>query len=208
MIVTAYCGQDWARAMRASTGVEPVTSPPLETGSAELYEFLEEAARGDVLTLNLHGYEGTAEYYGQAEKQVGPVALTADDVKAHDWDGTTVFLEICYSAADGPANRTIPQAFLERGALAVVGSRTEAYGRMRGTFRWPGFDGEADRLLNLFLFFLKRKPGLGFGGVFRSLVLARRTFRLWSWPLDEEDRKTLRSFTMINLKEDRNEEVG
>lgn len=30
MKVAAYCGKDWAKAMRASTGVRPATSPPLE----------------------------------------------------------------------------------------------------------------------------------------------------------------------------------
>lgn len=197
MKVMAYCGQDWARAMRASTGIQPVTCPPLEAGSKPLYEFLEEAATGDVLALNLHGYLGQANYYGQADRRAGPTALTVDDVIPHDWNGVTVFLEICFSAADDLANRIIPQMFLERGALAVIGSRTAAYGRMRGTFPWPGFDGEADRLLSLFLFFLKRGQGAGHRGVGMSLVLARRIFRLWSWPLDADDRATMRSFTTI-----------
>ena len=191
MRVAAYCGRDWAKAMRGSTGVKPVTSPPLEAQSPELYEYLEKAARGDVLALNLHGYAGQESYLGQWERQVGPTALTARDVLEHRWDGAVVFLEVCFSASGVRANRAIPQAFYERGARLVVGSQTEAYGRMRATLPLPGFDGEADRLLTFFLFWLKRR------GAGRALALAKRTLRLWSWPLDEEDEKTLESFTII-----------
>ena len=177
--------------MRASTGVKPTTSPPLEAHSPELYEWLKKAARGDVLALNLHGYLGQQNYLGQWKRQVGPTALTPRDVSEHRWNGTVVFLEVCFSAAGGEANRAIPQAFYERGAALVVGSTTEAYGRTRATLPLPGFDGEADRLLTFFLFWLRRR------GAKRALALAKRTLRLWSWPLDEEDEKTLESFTII-----------
>lgn len=183
--------------MRASTGIHPVTCPPLEAGRKRLYDFLKKAATGDVLALNLHGYAGQANYYGQAGGVMGSTALTVDDIIPHDWRGVTVFLEVCFSAADNPANQVIPQMFLERGARAVIGSRTEAYGRVRGTIPLPGFDGEADRLLNLFLYCLRRlrTPGL-------ALRFARRALRVWSWPLDAEDKKTLESFTTIRRSRD------
>lgn len=192
MRVAAYCGKDWARAMRASTGIRPATCPPLEAGSKALYEFLKKAATSDALALNLHGYASQANYYGQASGQVCSTALTVDDVIPHDWRGVTVFLEVCFSAAGDPANRIIPQMFLEQGARAVIGSTTEAYGRIRGTLPLPGFDGEADRLLNFWLYFTRRlrNPRL-------ALTFAKRCLRIWSWPLDTEDRKTLQSFTII-----------
>lgn len=202
MRVAAYCGKDWARAMRASTGIRPATCPPLEAGSKTLYEFLKKAAMGDVLALNLHGYAGQSNYYGQASGQVSSTALTVDDVIPHDWRGVTVFLEVCFSAADEPANQAIPQMFLERGARAVIGSRTEAYGRIRGTIPLPGFDGEADRLLSFWLYFMRRlrSPIL-------ALTLARRCLRIWSWPLDDEDKETLQSFTIIRRLRDETEMV-
>ena len=198
MRVAAYCGQDWAKAMKASTSVAPATCPPLEAGSKPLYDFLKKAARtAGVLALNLHGYHDQANYYGQAGKLVGPTALTVDDIIPHDWSGVTVFLEVCYSAADTPANRVIPQMFLERGARAVIGSTTEAYGHIRGTIPLPGFDGEADRLLNLFLYFTKRGKGATLRAPAKTLVIAKQLFRLWSWPLDDDDRETLQSFVTI-----------
>lgn len=207
MRVAAYCGLDWARAMRASTGVRPVTCPPLEAGSKPLYEFLKKAATGDVLALNLHGYEGQINYYGQAGSRVGPTALTIDDVIPHDWSGVTVFLEVCFSAASGTANQVIPQMFLERGARAVIGSRTSAHGRLRGTLPLPGFDGEADRLLNLFLYFAKWGKGARQRAPDKTLRIAKQLFGLWSWPLDEEDEETLRSFTTIRRLSDETEMV-
>ena len=194
MRVAAYCGRDWAKAMRGSTGVKPVTTPPLEARSPELYEWLKKASQGNMLALNLHGYEGQESYMGQWKHQVGPTALTARDVLEHRWDGAVVFLEVCFSASGVVANRAIPQAFYERGARLVIGSTTEAYGRVRATLPLPGFDGEADRLLTFFLFWLKRR------GAERALALAKRTLRLWSWPLDVEDKRTLESFTTIKRR--------
>ena len=191
MRVAAYCGRDWAKAMRGSIGIAPVTSPPLEAQSPELYQFLKKAATGDVLALNLHGYLGQENYLGQWKRQVGPTALMPADVRAHRWDGMIVFLEVCFSAADEKANQAIPQAFYSRGARLVVGSTTEAYGRTKPTWALPGFDGEADRLLTFFLFWLKRC------GTSRALELAKRTLRLWSWPLDDYDEQTLKSFEII-----------
>jgi len=185
--VAAYCGRDWARAMKASTGVKPATSPPLKSGSARLHKWLEKTRYADVVALNLHGYVEQANYLGQHRQIQGPTALSPADVLEHRWDGVTVFLEVCFSASE---NSLIPQAFYARGAKQVIGSETEAYGRIKPTIPLPGFDGEADRLLSFFLFWLRRgKPD--------ALRYAKRTLRLWSWPLDENDKQTLKSFTKI-----------
>jgi len=197
MKIAAYCGLDWARAMRGAIGGVPVTCPPLQSGgdwlsSEWLLTFLRLATLCDVLVLNLHGYAGQANYYGQRDRRVGPTALTPQDVLEHDWSNVTVFCEVCYSAAGGQASNEIPQAFYKRGARAVVGSTTQAFGRVRPTPPIPGFDGEADRLLQFFLARLRRKepPDVALGK-------AKRWLRLWSWPLDADDRATLESFKII-----------
>lgn len=196
MKVAAYCGRDWVGAMRGSLGVEPVTSPPLLAGSKELYHWLGYTSlTADLLVVNLHGYQGRRAYWGQWQRDVESMALTPEDVALHRWAGTTVFLEVCHSASGHPANEEIPQAFYARGAKLVVGSIAEAYGRVRATLPLPGFDGEADRLAQLFIFWMKRR------GVARALELAKRTFRLLSWPLDADDRATLESFIEIKSVE-------
>lgn len=192
MRVAALCGADWAAAMRASTGVEPATSPPLETGSDALYAWLADAARADVLALNLHGYAGQSVYNGQARSYHGPTAIMTPDILAHNWAGVTVFLEVCFSALDKPENREIPQAFYDRGARAVIGSTTEAYGRIKPPRFGLGGDGEADRLLSLFLSRMRRGQPPD-----KALGRAKMWLRFWSWPLDDNDRATLESFTII-----------
>lgn len=192
MNVAALCGLDWAEAMQAATGVEPATSPDLETGSDELADWLEWASVSDVLALNLHGYLGQSVYNGQWERVQSPTALRASDILAHRWDGVTVFLEVCFSASNNPANREIPAAFYERGALAVIGSKTEAYGRIKPLRRLPGSDGEADRLLQLFLNRMRR----GYSPK-KALWRAKLSLRFWSFPLDRYDKATLNSFVII-----------
>lgn len=192
MKVKALCGADWVDAMRAATGVEPATSPPFETGSVFLADWLAEASTADVLALNLHGYAGQPVYNGQAGNVHGPTVLMASDVLAHRWDGVTVFLEVCFSALDHPANRAIPAAFYQQGARAVVGSLTEAYGRVRPVRRLPGSDGEADRLLQLFAGRMRR----GYGPK-KALKRSKLSLKFWSFPLDQDDKATLNSFVII-----------
>lgn len=184
MNVWAYCAHDWRKATRQAGGVIPITSPPAEAGAQNLTK----AATADIVYLNLHGFAGQPYLYGQQAGAIGPTALTPEDVAAHKWHGV-VFAEVCYSAADGGG--PIAQAFLESGARAFIGSTTEAYGRVRMTW----WDGEADRLMWLFrhAYTEERTPQ-------QALSLAKRALRIMSWPLDEDDKQTLRSFVCLERK--------
>lgn len=192
MKVAAYCGHDWRRAMLAAT--RPYTllsSPPAESGSRMLHRWLiNSLAECDVLALNLHGFDGVQVWRGQMGGSVEPVALGAQDVlaTADAWRGKVIFCEVCFSAG----NEDIPWAMYACGARAVIGSTTEAYGRTRATLPLPGFDGEADRLLSFFLTWYRRLRNPA-----RALYAAKKTLKVWSWPLDREDRATLKSFIII-----------
>jgi hypothetical protein len=186
MNVWAYCAADWVESTRHVTGVEPVTSPPY--GAASLEGELEKATAADLVYLNLHGFPHQPNFFGQEKDIVGPTALTPDAVLVHRWDGVVVFAEVCYSAAEG-ASRAIAKAFLGNGAAAFIGSKTEAYGRVRPVW----VDGEADRLGWLFRKFY---PGRGHDPAV-ALRAAMRLFRLLSTPLDKEDRATLKAFTYL-----------
>lgn len=183
MNVFAYCAADWVESARYVAGVEPVTSPPMDADSVEL----EKATAADLLYLNLHGFDSQPNYFGQAGNTIGPTALTPEAVLRHKWDGVTVFAEVCFSAADN-RSRSIAHAFLANGATAFIGSKTEAYGRMRPVW----IDGEADRLGQLFRKFYRpdKDPAV-------ALKVAIRLFRLLSIPLDREDKATLKAFTLL-----------
>lgn len=183
--VWSYCGRDWIRATRAAGAVEPLTSPPLDAET--IGSKLAQATAAAIVYLNLHGFKGQAHYYGQANGFAGPTALTASLVAEHDWSDCVIFCEVCYSAADG--GDPIARAFLANGARAVIGSTTEAYGRIRPTL----IDGEADRLMWLFRRAYKGDPT-------RALEIAKRWLRFISWPLDSDDRKTLESFICLEAK--------
>lgn len=159
----------------------PVTSPPVAAKDLDLTK----AADADIVYLNLHGFEGQPHYYGQRDGTIGPTALTAEQALRHKWRGVTVFAEVCYSAANGGG--PIARAFLSRGA-AFVGSTTEAYGRLRMTW----WDGEADRLMWLFRHAHDREPDPA-----KALTIAKRWLHITSWPLDDDDRATLRSFVCL-----------
>ena len=179
MSVWAYSAHDWRKATRQAGGVIPITSPPAESGALNLTK----AATADIVYLNLHGFDGQPYLYGQRGGTIGPTALTPADVDKNDWTGVVVFAEVCYSAGS-----PIAGAFLANGARAFVGSTTEAYGRVRMTWR----NGEADRLMWLFRHAYERvrEPD-------RALDLAKRVLRIMSWPLDEDDKQTLRSFVCL-----------
>lgn len=174
MKVWAYCARDWQQSTSASAGVTPILSPPAGAGLD-----LRDAARSDLVLLNLHGFRDQPHFYGQANKKVGPTALTVEDVAAHSWLGVVVFAEVCFGFYS-----PIALEFVRRGAI-FIGSKTEAYGRVRATM----FDGEADRLA--FFFRLFYKPGRDVAHVLR---LARGTLALASIPLDNDDLLTLKSF--------------
>lgn len=184
MNVWAYCGADWVAATRSAGGVEPLTSPPHDAESITAH--LAKASQAQLVYLNLHGYLGQPHLYGQQDGVVGPTALTTEAIAAQRWDGVVVFAEVCFSAAEG--GPVIADAFLRNGARAFVGSTTEAYGRTHATL----WDGEADRLMSLF-----RRTYHSTNDPKKALVLAKKLLKAMSYPLDDNDRATLRSFVCL-----------
>ena len=181
--------------MHGALGVEPVTSPPIKTGTDELNDVLSQAAAADIFALNLHGFYGQSHLQGQKNKQIGPITLIPGDIARHDWSGCVVFMEVCFSASGVPGNKALSNAFLDAGAIAVIGSTTSAYGRVKMTLPIPGSDGEADRLLRFFVKWMRRDKEPR-----EALRRAKANLRLWSFPLDKEDRKTLSSFVVMSKK--------
>lgn len=189
MNVWALCGADWHRATAAAGGVQPVLSPSFDAGCD-----LGQAARADLVYLNLHGFNGQPYYYGQQGGVIGPTAVTPEQVARHDWRGAIVFAEVCFSAKNGGG--PIARAFLANGARAFIGSTTEAYGRIRPVI----WDGEADKLAHLFRKYMSRHPQAGAAHLLRQ---AKNTLAQLSWPLDDDDRMTLNSFICLEAEHEK-----
>lgn len=183
--IVAYCGKDWVRATRAAAKVTPFTCPPTSTEDG-IEAVLKAAATSDIFYLNLHGYPGQSNYFGQDGKNVGPTALTPELVSRYRWDDVVIFAEVCFSALDGGS--AIAKAFLAHGAKAFIGSTTEAYGRTKPT----AWDGEADRLMFLFwrCYTIQKDPA-------KALDKAKGWLRVLSIPLDADDKATLASFVCL-----------
>jgi len=188
MNVWAYCAADWWKTTRMASGVDPVVCPPYEQNNIE-DELARASATAELVFLNLHGFPNQPHLYGQLNGVMGPTALTADNVAKFDWTGVMVFMEVCFSAADG--GNKVARAFYEAGALAVIGSTTEAYGRVKPTL----WDGEADRLSYFF-----RKAYEKTANPRHSLAIAKRYLKAVSYPLDEDDKATLKTFVVIPRK--------
>lgn len=136
--------------------------------------------------LNLHGFPGQPVLYGQADGVISPTALTPKAIAQCDWSGVVIFAEVCYGAADGGGD--IARAFLRHGARAFIGSTTEAYGRIKPVI----IDGEADKLMFLFrkTYSPDREPR-------KALAMAKGLLKIWSRPLDTDDKSTLKSFICL-----------
>lgn len=186
MNVWSLCGADWRRATATAGGVQPVLSPPFDAGGDWA-----KAAAADLVYLNLHGFDGQANYYGQQGGVIGPTAVTPQAIAGHDWSGAVVFAEVCFSAKDGGG--PIARAFLGNGARAFIGSTTEAYGRIKPVI----WDGEADKLAHLFRKFMEREPDAAPGRLLRE---AKNLLAALSWPLDDDDRMTINSFVCLEAK--------
>lgn len=189
LTITSYCGADWIKATQAAAKVKPFTCPP--TSADDVDRVLEKASRSDIFYLNLHGYPGQSNYFGQKDNTVGPTALTPEQVSKYRWDDVVVFAEVCFSAANGGS--AIAKAFLANGAKAFIGSTTEAYGRVMPTV----WDGEADRLMFLFwrCYSLNRNTQ-------QALDQAKRWLKVLSVPLDANDKATLKSFVCLTGDQD------
>jgi tetratricopeptide (TPR) repeat protein len=166
-------------------------SPPMTD-----YDFLSAYERmPDLAYFNLHGFEGSAYWYGHGESDEGspllPVALTPLAISWTDAAGCVVYSEACYGAATGGGtpDTSIALSFLTAGALAFIGSTTMSYGSLEpplsgadllGKYLWEGV-----------------LSGLPVGCALRrargAFVQAAATDQGY---LDGEDQKTLLSFVL------------
>lgn len=123
--VLAYCARSWrintfVGLLAAGRVVKPLTCPPLTAETFD-YDLLAEASLAYVA---LHGIPGQPYLYGDGWLTALSVAGVAE---APEMPGLIVFLEGCFGAETG-----MPEAFLERGAAAVVASTAETEDRTVG----------------------------------------------------------------------------
>lgn len=194
MYVWAYSGASWAEATRGATAVNPVTCPPLDSFALRWPQ-----KRPDVAVFNLHGDQhGQPLWYGQAEDGAKPIALTVQNVRSYDWTGVVVVAMVCWSAADG--GQEMARAFLQRGALAFIGSTSEAYGRRRPLSWWQrllGMNEKGDGLVADFIAAYRHLPN----EPEKALIVAKKQFRATAGRLDDFDRLTLESFVCLRKKD-------
>jgi len=160
--VFAYCTAGARRAVRAATGVSPLTSPPVLAR-----EFDPRWLEGhELLYFRLHGRPGANAWCNDA----GSAALTADQVLAADLGGAVVVVANCYGDR-GPMARALYAA----GAAAAIAGSGPNYAAGR---RVVG----ADLLVRWVI--LGLRMGLD---VDRALSLARMRLRVSSWRASDRD---------------------
>jgi len=160
--VFAYCTDSARQAVRAATGVSPLSSPPV---TAETFDpqWLEEQ---DLLYFRLHGKPNGCAWYNDA----GAAALTRSRILSADLGGAVVVVANCYGDR-GP----MTDALYAAGASAVIAGAGPNYAAVQ---RVVGTD-----LLVRWLIL-----GLGIGLVVdRALRLAQMRLRLSSWRASDRD---------------------
>jgi len=113
MTIAVYCARPWWFSTWLTTGVRPLTSPPLVAEVLDI-RILEKP----IVYLRFHGING-ADLLLNDEQQV---ALTGTQVQAGRFTDSLVFLEGCYGDE-------LADEFLAAGASAVVGATQSTYGR-------------------------------------------------------------------------------
>lgn len=115
MRVVAYCAREYVGAVRRASGVEPLTSPPVDEASFDVRVL----TGCDLFYVGLHGHEWLAEWLGDD----GEIALSADQLREADLTGSIVFAESCW-LPESP----MLGALLGAGAEAVVGGSAKNFG--------------------------------------------------------------------------------
>jgi len=178
MKIFAYCTRSARAAVRAATGVEPRTSPPLAANAFDSRWL----AGYDLLYFRLHGHKSFPTLmFGDGQIP----ALIAGQVRAADLDGAIVVIANCYGA-DSP----LVQAFYAAGADVVIaghGPNIAAGNRVVGT----------DLLVKWLIRCLQmRLP------VKRALTVAKARLLATSWRAADRD---AREFTIMRRKYDGSE---
>lgn len=96
-----------------TTGVKPIICPPTTYATLNL-----DSLKAPIVHLRLHGMPNQPYLYGDNWL----TALSAEQVRNADFSGCTVFLEGCYGLG-------MAKAFLQAGALSVVGSSQPTFGK-------------------------------------------------------------------------------
>jgi len=162
MRVFAYCTASARRAVRAATGVVPISSPPALAGTFEP-RWLE---GHDLVYVRLHGRPGGRGWYNDD----GGISLLQHQVAAADLSGAVVVVANCYGDR-GP----MVEALCAAGAAAVIAGSGPNYA---GAKRVVG----ADLLVRWMI--LGMRMGLD---VDRALSLARMRLRVSGWRASDRD---------------------
>ena len=162
MRVCAYCTASARRAVRAATGVMPISSPPVLAATFDPRRL----AGHDLLYFRLHGKPGAKAWYNDA----GAAALTEDQVLSVDLGGAVAVVANCYGD-QGPMARALYTA----GASAVIAGLGSNYA---GARRVVGTD------LLVRWVILGLRMGMD---VERALGLARMRLRMSSWRASDRD---------------------
>ena len=126
MRTLVYCyrsGQlnNWLGLVKACVFPSVLTSPPL---TAETFPY-ERLGERDLIYIALHGLPGRDVLWG--DNQVVALDATRIAVGPRLRKGAVVILEGCYGL-----KTPFPEAFLERGAAAVIGSPVKTFDKLRG----------------------------------------------------------------------------
>lgn len=108
-----YCARSWRVSTILTTGQIPLTCPPVTADTLDIRRLADR-----IIYIRLHGVPGQPYLYGDGWQ----TALSAEQVRGLKLPFPMVFLEGCYGAL-------FAQAFLEAGAVAVVGSDTQTIGK-------------------------------------------------------------------------------
>ena len=114
MRIFAYCCASFEDVTRRAAGVQPLTCPPVTAsslGPSDLGGY-------DLLYFDLHGHPLQPFWQGDGRT----VALTAQQVREADLNGTVVFILSCYLADQ---ESPMLDALLDAGARYVVGGDGE-----------------------------------------------------------------------------------
>lgn len=130
MRVFAYCCASFKDMTRKAAGMAPLCSPPtsaLDFDPARL-------ERRDLLYFDLHGHQHQSFWWGDGHT----VALTAQQIRKANLDGTIVFAINCYLA-----NQESPMldALLDAGARYVIGGDGENWAGSRRSMMGAGLLG-------------------------------------------------------------------
>lgn len=124
MKTLAYCAASFEKSVRKAAGVQPILSPPVDLELITPAQF----EGFDFIYFKFHGLPGQPYWYGD----YWTTAISADQVRKMDLDGTAVFAACCHLYQGKPGHYKpgpMLTALLSAGARAVVGGPGINYAR-------------------------------------------------------------------------------